>query len=495
MEPNSESGAKGDDPYSATATTPFGRFARSVVGSGGWWPLEFAGLIVALALLLALNDRIDIIWTPAPLWAAVASLIAVALLVRRVPVWITVSWLLGLSTYVWSLAPGATLLASLWGLVFVASAAAGRWSTAMLFAVVYIFSNDLQNALALNAFDLQTYTSGSVHYRLGAVALVLFAPAVAGFARARSRWLASAWWVLASVSAYGAVISGSRGVYVPFLLILGLTALRVFKRGRTPWRWVLGLVALFAVLVVTDVVVPFHPAAEALSAKATLDAQATAAASSGGFTQRLRFWDQGLSMAWQHPSGVGLGAFRDTIHAFQRFPMVWSSSPHNIFVETVATVGVPGLTVLLILLGHAFVVGWQSRRWPWALAMLGIWSTLAVDVTADYPSMMAVAFATVGACLGPSATRFAPPVATAWRSARLRTLGVWLASLTVALGAALTVWWFSPCEGSMCALTQGRGVETRSWLPSQDCRWNSIPRSFGNWSASIQIASGSFSWN
>ena len=329
----------------------------------------------------------------------------------------------------------------------------------MLFAVVYIFSNDLQNALALNAFDLQTYTSGSVHYRLGAVALVLFAPAVAGFARARSRWLASAWWVLASVSAYGAVISGSRGVYVPFLLILGLTALRVFKRGRTPWRWVLGLVALFAVLVVTDVVVPFHPAAEALSAKATLDAQATAAASSGGFTQRLRFWDQGLSMAWQHPSGVGLGAFRDTIHAFQRFPMVWSSSPHNIFVETVATVGVPGLTVLLILLGHAFVVGWQSRRWPWALAMLGIWSTLAVDVTADYPSMMAVAFATVGACLGPSATRFAPPVATAWRSARLRTLGVWLASLTVALGAALTVWWFSPCEGSMCALTQGRGVE------------------------------------
>jgi O-antigen ligase len=372
-----------------------------LVGAPGWRAWEIAGLLLGVGVLLRLNFRLDLLWTQAPLPLIVVSLFAVILLIRRVPLGVAILWLLGFLSYLWSLTPGDTLLAAVWGLTVVAAAAAGRWRGAVLLVVAYVVANDMQNALALNAFGLQHYLSGSVHYRLGAKALALVPVALAGFARGRPRWLALPWWLLATVATYGAVISGSRGVYVPLVLIFVLLAARLFRDRSTRRRLIAGLVAMAVLLVTVDALIPFHPGAEALGAKASTEAQVAAVSTAGGFTQRLRFWDQGLTMAVEHPFGVGLGSFRGTIHAFQRFPMTWSSSPHNVFVETAATLGWLGLAVLVVLLAVSFWSAWTSSRWPWALALLGIWFTLSVDVTADYPSILTIAFAVVGACLGP----------------------------------------------------------------------------------------------
>ena len=159
-------------------------------GAPGWRPWAIAGCLLGLAVLTRLDFRLDLLWTRAPLPLIVASLLAVILLIRRVPLGVAILWLLGFLSYLWSLTPGDTLLAAVWGLTVVAAAGAGRWRGAVLFVVAYLVANDLQNALALNAFGLQHYLSGSVHYRLGAKALVLVPVALAGFARGKPRWLA-----------------------------------------------------------------------------------------------------------------------------------------------------------------------------------------------------------------------------------------------------------------------------------------------------------------
>ncbi len=433
---------------------------RILAKSHGWRAWEFAGLLLGLGVLLRLNFRLDLLWTRAPLLLIAASLLAVILLIRRVPLGVAILWLLGFLSYLWSLTPGDTLLAAVWGLTVVAAAAAGRWRGVLSVVLVFLVSNYLQNALALNAFDLQRYMSGSVHYRMGATALVLVPVAVVGFARGRPRWLALPWWLLATVAIYGTVISGSRGVYVPLVLVLVLLTGRLVRDRSSRKRLIAGMIATAVVLVAADALIPFHPAAAALGAKASTEAQVAAVSTAGGFTQRLRFWDQGVTMAVEHPFGVGLGGFRGTIHAFQRFPMTWSSSPHNVFVETAGTLGWPGLAVLVVLLAVSFWRAWTSSRWPWALALLGIWFTLSVDVTADYPSIVTIAFAVVGACLGPTAV--AGDLLRdggRWSSLASR-LRPWLAGLVFVAGTALTAWWFAPCTSTDCVLTRWRGVES-----------------------------------
>jgi len=411
---------------------------------------------MALLLTAALARRIDLLWTAAPWWVALAAPIALALSHRHVPVGVSALWLLGLATYTWSLAPGDTLLASIWGLALVASVVAGRWRAAFLLIVTVLVVHGLLDALSLNAFDLQSYLSGSVHYRLGQTALVAIPVAVAGFVRSHRRWLALVFLMLATTATFAALISGSRGVYVPLAAVVIVASLRLTRSPASRRRTIVGLLAMAAVIAVADRALPFHPVSEALSAKASIHAQRAAVATAGSFTDRLRFWDQGLGMALRRPFGVGLGGFRSTVHAYQRFPMLWSSSPHNVFVETVATTGWFGLILLVVVVAWSFWRGWGTEAWPWALALLGIWFTLSVDVTADYPGMMVIAFGTLGASVGPGTGPATAADGSAWRDTRIA-----MAMAVVLAGAGLGLWWFLPCAGTNCTLSRWRGVEYR----------------------------------
>ncbi len=333
--------------------------------------------------------------------------------------------------------------------------------------MAFIVLQDLQSALALNSFDLQHYLSGSVHYLLGAKALVVFAPAMVGFVRSRRRWMIVPLWALASLGAFGALISGSRGVYAPLAVLFVVSVLRLARNGRWRTRLMIGATLMIVVIVGVDRVLPYHPVTEALTSKASVQMQEASVSEAGAFTQRLRYWSQGMAMVRAHPLGVGLGGFRSVIHAFQRFPMVWSSSPHNVFVETAATVGWPGLILLVALLIGAFVRSWRSDQWPWALSLLGIWFTLSVDVTADYPLILSMAFAVVGACLGP-----VKPATVGLRRRPEAAMAEWLTTvlpvLVLVAGVGLTIWWYAPCEGTACAITRWRGIEYKVAAAAKD---------------------------
>lgn len=464
MDPKAEAARPLAPGHGRRARSARGRmhWSAASLGLDGWLGLEVFSAALGLAVVWALSRRVDLLWTAAPVWVTASALVVIALAARRVPVDVACLWLLGLASYAWSLAPGDTLLAAIWTLVFVAAAVAGRWRAGFVLTAAVIVVYGLQDALTLNAFHLQQYLSGSVHYRLGQVALVLVPVAVAGYSRTSRKWLALSWWSVAFLSAFAALMSGSRGVYVPLVVIFAVSFWRLARTAALGPRLIVGTGSLLAAIVLTDAAIPFHPVREALTSKASLHAQEVAVRHSGSFTDRLRFWDQGLHMALSRPLGVGLGAFRSTVHAFQRFPMLWSSSPHNVFVETVATTGWLGLALLVLVLVRAFWQGWTSTRWPWALALAGIWFALSADVTADYPSIMVIAFGTVGACLGSGNGSGVTSDAIGSIRRPDRRLGTVIPAMVVVAGIALSIWWFLPCSGTECVLSRWRGVEYKA---------------------------------
>lgn len=386
------------------------------------------------------------------LFAVVGALAVLAWLAQRVPVVAWLYWLAGVLTLVWSLAPGNTLISGLWELLLLAALAAGSWRVGFWGVNILLLGSGLFSSLALNAFNLQTYLSGSVHYVMGAQALVVLPLAYAYFFRVEAPWQRLGLALLLIASAYGAMISGARAVYLPLILVLGAAALRLVVTGRR-WYLVAGsLVILGAVLFGLDRVMPNQPMATALGTKATPEVQAEAAASHGVFTQRLRFWDQTFAIALDRPLGSGTGSYQAVIHAYQKYPMLWSNSPHNVLVETVATGGWPRLILLLLLLVVPILRGWLSKDWPYALAAAAIWTTLMFDVTSYYPSFMMLAFASLGPLYG----RAEPA-----KDGRGKLVRALLPVLALVVATVLTLWWYLPCTGPSCAVTRYLGVQYR----------------------------------
>lgn len=104
---------------------------------------------------------------------------------------------------------------------------------------------------------------------------------------------------------------------------------------------------------------------------------------------------------------------------------------------------------------------WRSRDWPLAMATVGIWMTLAFDVTSYYPIFMMYAFTTLGAThyvsMAPATEATAPArTSRGDRMLRPRTL---FAVCCLVVGGGMAVWWYLPCNGASCATTRDFGVE------------------------------------
>lgn len=393
-----------------------------------------------------------------PLLAApLLALLVILLAGGREAPWLAYAfWLAGALTLVWSLAPGNTLIYLLWELSFVGALVLGirfPWLFWPLALVLLLYN--LQAALSLNLFDLQKYLSGSVHYVAGAQALALLPLAVAGFLRGATGWRAVGWLLLAFVTLYLALISGARAVYLPLAIGMVILLGRSLWAGVS-WMRVLITVVLLAGLVLgLDHVFPNQPLATALGTKATVEAQTGAVSDQGGFSNRLRLWDQAMAIALDNPQGAGVGSYPAVIHAYQKYPMTWSSSAHNYFIEVLSGGGWLKLTLLLALLVPAFLLVWLSPSWPWAIAAGGFWMTLAVDVTSYYPGVMMFAFLLVGVLYGRLRID-AVHIPAALAAPRL-TFSLWLATLL--LGAGMTAWWFVPCSGAPCATQRYLGID------------------------------------
>jgi hypothetical protein len=145
-------------------------------------------------------------------------------------------------------------------------------------------------------------------------------------------------------------------------------------------------------------------------------------------------WRLALRIALDHPLGTGNGSYSQVFEAYMDYPGldgVWSRSPHNYLLETLATGGFPRLALLLLLLWPA-VRGFWGRDWPWALAVFGLWAPMLFDVSGFYPGYLTLAFLSLGT-LGSSPTP------------RWAGIGGGLLALT------LLLYWFWPCQGAACA--------------------------------------------
>ncbi|WP_243027174.1 O-antigen ligase family protein [Thermus albus] len=345
-------------------------------------------------------------------------------------------WGFGLLSLLWSLAPGHTLVAALWEVWPLLGLAAGRWRVGVLLLLAFLLLDGLYTALALWQAGLVVYISGSHHYLLGSIALGALPLFLARTARREGLlWPQGLLLVLAL---YGVLISGARAVYLPLLFLLPLALLLLRKEGLGRRALLLFLLALLWVGTL-EALVPGNAILNALSLKAAQtrdEAQGATGEGIGNVEARLLMARLALRMAFQHPLGMGNGTYSQVFEAFMDYPGlpgVWSRSPHNYLLETLATGGVVRFGLLLLLLWPS-VRALRGRDWPWALSALGLWAPMLFDVSGYYPSYLALAFLTLGA---------ATP--TLLPSPRPLGLGGVLAASLLAL------LWYWPCGGYHCA--------------------------------------------
>lgn len=419
------------------------------------WLAVLASVAVIFMIGLA-RSEVDFTYQDPDIRLVVIAVLASAILLRSSPVVLWLWWSWGALTLAWSLAPGSTHVTSLWEVTYLAAFAAARWRPAVWLAVAWVVANGAFDLLALESTGLRHYVSGSAHYVAGALSLVLIPVALYEGLAAKKWTIGLLWAGCASLAIFVALASGARAVYLPLAAILVTIAVRyVLWQGRR-WR----VATLVAGTVVTgvalmDMALPSSPVTSALGVKASAQAQVEGTETYGVFAQRLRFWDQTLEIAWKNPLGAGVGSYQAIVHAYQKYPMLWSNSPHNYFVETLATGGWPRLILLLVVLALSTWRTWRSDAWAWSLSALGIWTTFAFDVTSYYPSVMMFAFMALGASYyrGHEAGSVPPNSATKNWSHKLAVLVIGQVACI-----ALAAWWFLPCSGPQCFLTRYHGA-------------------------------------
>lgn len=426
-------------------------------------PIHHAAAAAVMSCILFAWHEVYFAYLEPPFWIVVLVLAGCVGLIRFAPSGLWTWWAAGAVTLAWSLAPGNTFVATLWETGLVAAFAAGFWRRGFWITSVVLLLLGLERTLVLSSFGIAQLVSGSIHYVAGAQAIVLVPLSLSVLVRPGKRHARIACGVLLLLSVYLALMSGSRAVYLPLAGVLLILGIRHLVERRNITLVVGTYVLLMGGVVSLDAMIPVHPVAAALGSGVSAEAQARAVSESGPFAQRLRFWDQTLDIALAHPLGAGTGSYQAVIHNYQKYPMAWSASPHNYYVETVATGGWVRLALLLALLLIPVWRAWRSQQWPWALATAGIWTTLAFDVTSYYPIFMMFAFLTLGAthfATLRSGTRVDLQDRT-WRVGRTRPAAA-LALLCVGVAVGLMSWWYFPCKSDSCVVDRYFGYEEKS---------------------------------
>jgi O-antigen ligase len=390
-----------------------------------------------------------------PIWALVTGLVVLVALGARVHWLVWLWWGLGALTLAWSLTPGNTLNLGLWEALYVAAFAAGAASSRQFGLAFWglnavLLGYGLYQALSLNALagDL-IYFSGSLHYVLGAQALITALPLYATLLRNSGKWMLLIW-IGTIISFYAVMISGARSAYVPLILLVGLSAFMSWRGGVKAIRIVMvtGLIVLF--VVATDIAIPFHPVQTALKGKTNLQKQLQDTQGGGSIISRLQMWDQTFGMVLAYPFGTGGASFKDVLPAFQKYPTILWANAHNYYVELLATGGWLRLMATLCLLVWVFWVSFKTSHWYFGTGVLALWMSLAFDITSYFPGMMMLAFCGLGMVVG--------NVAQGLPKLVLQPKLEFAARVTAYLAiAGLVVWWYAPCQGVQCAFDRRLG--------------------------------------
>jgi O-antigen ligase len=328
---------------------------------------------IVLAATVLARDRelrsLPAIWIPFALWAAWAAL-----------------------SLAWSVEPERTLKewrsevfyagATLW-VCFVAAQA--RASARVFLPAVGLA------ALVACALALHSASTGWVRYQQGwhggpgnhSSALLVLMPCVllTGWYAARHafRWVVAACAATTAVFLMSAYATLTRTLWLGFavqLLVLGgLLLLRT--RGAVAWRT--GVVAAALLLGVGLAVL-------------SIQADRVAVFGAGQLDQDPRFtlWPEVLQQVRERPLlgyGFGRGMLRQSLNERFKEPLLWHT--HNLFLETAVQLGIPGLFLLMFLLGALAREAWRCAsdseplRVACGIALMAVIAGVLVRNTTD----------------------------------------------------------------------------------------------------------------
>jgi O-antigen ligase/tetratricopeptide (TPR) repeat protein len=213
---------------------------------------------------------------------------------------------------------------------------------------------------------------------------------------------------------------------------------------------------------------------------------------------RLSFWRAGLEIFEGHPLlGTGAGTFASMHPAYQRDVRYYARDAHNLYIQTLAELGVVGLAALVTLLGsvgnmwrRALRTAQGREEYPLiagvGVGLLAFFLHSAFDMDWMFPANPAMAFALIGLLAGYDLSRSsegasaarqpgrwaAGPLASTPRTAWVRVLA--LGVLLLALAATSVLW------AAQRAFGLGRDAARRGeWSLAADhyaaaVRWNPL---------------------
>lgn len=215
------------------------------------------------------------------------------------------------------------------------------------------------------------------------------------------------------------VLTYSRGAWVSLLCIAPI-ALRLLR----PPSWSAVAIRLVMVALLIAGAVMFltrtpasHQPAQGVATRAASIADADDMSIQG----RLNFWRAAIEIFWDHPVlGTGPGTFGAIHPRYQRDVRFYARDAHNIYVQTLAEMGIPGVLALgLLILAIAGLwarslretIGGESHSLVLGagLGVLAFFIHSAMDMDWAFYANPAMAFALVGVIASYARTRPAPP--------------------------------------------------------------------------------------
>ena len=297
----------------------------------------------------------------------------------------------GLSTF-WSLDPEASIRELERGIVGVAGTTAllllTRPAAAVAVLAGLVAAATVTGTVALAAGSPEPIGYTNALGLLAAMGAILALGFAVRATRRRARHLAAA---AAAIQLATVFVSASRGAFAA--LAVGIVVAAALSGGRRR-----AAVAATAVAMGVAILV-------AVPAPVSGDESAgpNSPSSSVSFTPRLRFWAVAASSAADAPlQGDGAGSFARTW--LERRPVARrATNAHNLYVETLAELGIPGVLLLAGALGTPLVAAARARGHPLAPAATGAYAAFlahaAIDIDWETPVLTMTALGCAGSIL------------------------------------------------------------------------------------------------
>lgn len=175
-------------------------------------------------------------------------------------------------------------------------------------------------------------------------------------------------WVMAALALFGAVFSGSRGVWISALPVAVLAIYFWFKQAdkKLPKQAVLSLVIFAAIFLISAgypmAFYKYQAWQTGQYSSSTISfferAKSISDLNEASNLGRLEIWRDSMASVKNHPMlGVGLGNFISVIGE-DTSAVKKGASAHNLYLDIAAEIGIPGLLILLLIFVDILWTSW-----------------------------------------------------------------------------------------------------------------------------------------